>query len=65
MTSGLTNRRSLDQHVLEQVIYVIIQLSAMTTACKYVEIVNEKNVRFGFLLDYYQSSFHKCVVSCQ
>lgn len=40
MTSGLTNRRSLVQHVLEQVIYVIIQLSATMTACKYVEIVN-------------------------
>lgn len=40
MTSGFTNRRSLVQHVLEQVIYVIIQLLAMTTACKYVEIGN-------------------------
>lgn len=40
MTSGITNRRSLVQHIIEQVIYVVIQLSAMTTACKYVEIVN-------------------------
>lgn len=40
MTSGLTNRRSLVQYVLEQVVNVIIQLPAMTTACKYEQIAN-------------------------
>lgn len=60
ITSGITNRWSLVQHILEQVIYIIIHLPAMTTACRDVEIVNCKNL--NLFSDYHHPVPFKCVV---
>lgn len=51
MTACITNRGSLVQHVLEQVIYVIVHLSTVNTACKYAETVIRKisKMRLGML----------------
>lgn len=40
MAAGITNRGSLVQHVFKQVVHVIVHLSTVDAACKYVETVN-------------------------